>query len=279
MTLEFALKATLALAGISNFVQAAELLSIRKDWSDQKGIWRWRDLRQEYRSLSPAIYGLFSLILSEKGFLIAQAFRIVSSILLITCLWLPIAQPILTLACWITLAGALFSAIRWRGAFNGGSDAMNLVVLIPLSVAQLFGPDSEMAVRVALGYIALQSVLSYWVAGFVKIREAEWRQGKALPLFLATPQYAVPTEVVRLIQTSPYGAWVASWGVMLFELTFPVVLFTPKWAPFLLGVGFVFHFANAALLGLNRFVFAWAATYPALLVMGQILAESLQPFL
>ena len=36
----------------------------------------------------------------------------------------------------------------------------------------------------------------------------------------------------------------------------------------LLALGFTFHVVNAFVLGLNRFVWAWVATYPAILAFG-----------
>jgi hypothetical protein len=58
----------------------------------------------------------------------------------------------------------------------------------------------------------------------------------------------------------------ASWLVIVFECAFPLVLWVrPQGAALLLACGLAFHLCNALVLGLNRFLWAWLAGYPALL--------------
>ena len=60
--------------------------------------------------------------------------------------------------------------IRWRGAFNGGSDFMTLVGLTGLLIAHLVGAagQPEWGWKAGLGYVTLQTVSSYFVSGWVK---------------------------------------------------------------------------------------------------------------
>ena len=54
--------------------------------------------------------------------------------------------------------------------------------------------------------------------------------------------------------------------IILFEIAFPLVLILPwEGKLLLLSIGLLFHITNAVVLGLNRFIWAWSATYPALL--------------
>lgn len=80
---------------------------------------------------------------------------------------------------------ALLLLLRWRGAFNGGSDFMTLVGLTGLLIAHAVGAWSGMEAgwRAGLWYVALQSLTSYFVSGWVKFLRPEWRSGEALPLF------------------------------------------------------------------------------------------------
>jgi hypothetical protein len=56
----------------------------------------------------------------------------------------------------------------------------------------------------------------------------------------------------------------AAWSVIAFESLFRLaILAGPKGALVFLGIGVVFHLANAAVMGLNNFVWAFTATYPA----------------
>jgi hypothetical protein len=55
-----------------------------------------------------------------------------------------------------------------------------------------------------------------------------------------------------------------AWSVIAFESLFPLaILAGPKGALVFLGIGVMFHLANAAVMGLNNFVWAFTATYPA----------------
>ena len=150
---------------------------------------------------------------------------------------------------------------------------MNLVVALPMAIAVTLNTDSAFAV--AYAYITLQVTLSYFIAGWVKLREQEWRTGKALPLFLATPQYAVPRWISKPLSRSRILSLALSWGVILFEVTFPLAMASPRACAVALAAALLFHGVNAYILGLNRFVFAWLSAYPGVLLISQLLAHRL----
>ena len=57
-----------------------------------------------------------------------------------------------------------------------------------------------------------------------------------------------------------------TWTTLLMECTFPIVLVSgPAVASVYLLLGISFHLAISYFLGLNTFVWAWVATYPAIL--------------
>ncbi|MET0287581.1 MAG: hypothetical protein ABW352_24045 [Polyangiales bacterium] len=153
---------------------------------------------------------------------------------------------------WLALGVALLQAARFRGSYNGGSDAMTLVVLLGLALARTFSP------RLGLAYIAAQLVLSYFLAGLFKLRDPAWRDGSALPRLLAAPQYRSAALHV------PF-ARVAGYAVIVFECAFPLALLDAQAAWAFTVAGITFHVLNARVLGLNRFLWAWLAAYPALL--------------
>src|SRR5581483_232816 len=101
--------------------------------------------------------------------------------------------------------------LRWRGTYNGGSDYMTLLILLTVSAASLSG-DHPRVVSVALGYIAIQSALSYFIAGIAKIRHREWRTGEALSRLLNSPVYATP-ESARAISHNRAFCFAGSWAV------------------------------------------------------------------
>ncbi len=160
---------------------------------------------------------------------------------------------------------ALLLLLRWRGAFNGGSDFMTLVGLTGLLIAHGVGAWSGMEAgwRAGLWYVALQSLTSYFVSGWVKFLRPEWRSGEALPLFLDTGVYGplAPGSVFR----RPLVARAASWSFTIWEGCAPLVLLDLRIAALYCAVAAVFHFLVFWFFGLNRFFWAWLATFPALM--------------
>lgn len=118
------------------------------------------------------------------------------------------------------------------------------------------------------GYLALQLVLSYFISGWVKIVNPEWRNGRALQDVFSFSAYPV-SEAIRSWADRPRLLYVMSWSVMLFELFFPFTLLTQMTLIIGLLVAASFHLANAFLFGLNRFFWVWLAAYPSILWLQQ----------
>ena len=225
-----------------------EMFAIRAAYADD-GIWRWATLVKDL--------GWFRVLLGYRTFLFVLAVRLLAALLLLAGVRGAVA-PVL----WIT---TLLVSVRFLGTFNGGSDSMTMVVLSALVVAHL-GAAWPLAERGALVYVAVQSIMSYCIAGLVKLANGEWRRGRALRSFVENPQFAVPGVFVRLFQSATLSR-AASWLVIAFECAFPVVLAGPSIAAVLVFCAAAFQLGNVALFGLNRFVLAWAATWPAVLYL------------
>ncbi len=155
----------------------------------------------------------------------------------------------------------LAALVRFDGAYNGGSDRLGLLLLFCLLAARAL-PDSLWS-EVALGYLAVQLLLSYFSAGWVKFINPEWRSGRALRDVFMFSVYPV-SESLRGWQHWPRLLCGMSCGVILLEVLFPLALFDARalWLALLLAG--LFHLANAVLFGLNRFLWVWLAAYPAL---------------
>lgn len=196
--------------------------------------------------------------------------RALFAVRLILCGLLAAIDPVSTGATAVhavLIASSMVLVARLRGPLCGGSDAMWFQVQVGLFVAAL-GVWQPVFVRVGLGWIAAQSVLSYWLAGVVKLRNAGWRNGESVRQLLASDGPYVLWAPARRLALRPLVCVALAWMVMLFEFAFPLVLLVPVEARWVwLAAGLSFHLANAVLLGLNRFAWAWAATYPALLAI------------
>lgn len=244
---------SLRIAGLGAALHAVELLRSRADWAD-RGVWSWPVLRREYR---PAERRVLDPLLGERGFGWLLRAR------LALALGVTVA-PHASLVVFVLLSGLLIS-MRYRGSHNGGSDAMTTVLWLGLSVAAVASatPLGPWLVRAAAWYIALQVCASYFVAGWVKVREATWRRGETLVPFLQGSCYGAPEGWVRWLSAGR-RARCLSWALMLFELAFPLSLLDPMVCLAFMTAGVGFHLANVFTLGLNRFVWAWVATYPVL---------------
>lgn len=166
---------------------------------------------------------------------------------------------------WISLLLLMLSILilhRFQGPYNGGADRMSLLILSCLCLAK-FAPSPYWK-EVAFGYLALQLVLSYFISGWVKIKNSEWRQGQALQDVFLFSAYPV-SESLRDWDKSPRMLLLMSWTVILFELLFPLSLLSNISLTVALIIAAIFHFSNACLFGLNRFFWIWIAAYPSII--------------
>lgn len=149
---------------------------------------------------------------------------------------------------------------RFRGPYNGGADKMVLLAISCALMARLWPQASEPA----LAYLAIQLLLSYWVSGWVKLRNPDWRSGRALSEVFAVSIYPA-SEGLRGWAARSGRLRLASVGVIGFELAMPLSLVSPITLATALTCAAAFHLSNAVFFGLNRFFWAWIAAYPSLI--------------
>jgi len=174
---------------------------------------------------------------------------------------------------WVSLSLLFLSfAIlrRFQGPYNGGADRMSILMLFCLYLAQI--APTQYWKEMAVGYLALQLVLSYFISGWVKVVNPDWRSGRALRDVFQFSAYPV-SESLRNLSNSPRLLFFLSWWVILFELLFPFSLLSTHSLIIALVITASFHFANACLFGLNRFFWIWIAAYPSILWLQQRLSS------
>jgi hypothetical protein len=245
-----------ALIALAVLLQTLELLWLRRDFSAD-GIWSWALIREEFADFPMPIRWALAAALGDRSFPVFLALRCVAA-LLVPFLAPPALGGVLSFL-WLN---SLLVSARFRGTFNGGSDYMTLIVLFGTASAELVGRDTSWA-QGFVGYVAFQCCLSYFIAGLVKIKSREWRSGRAIRDFVRTSSYDAPARLRRWVG-SPSAAWAASWALMFFECCFPAALLGRSVCAAFIVAAWVFHLANVYSFGLNRFLFAWAAAYPAL---------------
>ncbi len=144
-----------------------------------------------------------------------------------------------------------------------GSDQMLWLIFAGLALVSL--ADTP-AVRTAyLWFVALQCCLSYFVAGVAKASAQGWRAGSYLVGIFQTRIYG-HAGLSALLQDHRQLATILARLVITWECVFPAVLAAP--VPIVLifiAGGAAFHVVNAYIMGLNIFVWAFLAAYPAIL--------------
>ncbi len=239
-------------------LQSIEMINLRERFS-HSGPWAWHVVKSDFEDLPRLAKNAFDFLFRDHRFLYLELTRLLVAIMLISGLVPANAQPpIYTLVLLITLLGS----IRFRGTFNGGSDSMIFILISAITVQAWFANNFTVT-RGALTYVAIHSIISYAISGFVKLKNPAWRSGLTLQLYLHNSTYDVPKVLKNMI--SKNVSIIATWLLIIFELGFALILIWPQTAPIFLVTGAAFHLGAFATFGLNRFFFAWMATYPAIL--------------
>jgi hypothetical protein len=156
--------------------------------------------------------------------------------------------------------GTLF--IRSNYGYDGADQLIWIVFVGLVAVSLIDTPPTRTAF---LWFIAVQGCLAYGVAGLAKASARGWRDGSFLVGILGTNMYG-NAKLAAYLAGKPKLVTLHSRMIVLFECSFLAVLLLPMPAVlFWLGAGVAFHVANAYVMGLNTFVWAFIATYPAML--------------
>lgn len=254
MALNLAVRAFELLLGFSLALQCIEYLRIPA----LDRVNDWAILRKEIPERPRGVRALLDVLLTPRSYRTLIVLRLALAIGLMSG-GLGLSGAVLLFVI------ALVLLLRWRGAFNGGSDFMTLVGLTGLLMAHAVGAFKGMDVgwRAGLWYVTLQSLTSYFMSGWVKLLHPSWRSGRALPQFLDTGIYGplAPDSAYR----KPWLARGISWTFTVWEGLFPLALLDVRLAALFCAVASVFHFLVFRHFGLNRFFWAWMTTYPAIL--------------
>jgi hypothetical protein len=143
-----------------------------------------------------------------------------------------------------------------------GADSQLLAITYSAMALTLLS-DTPVVASYCLYFLTLQLCCAYFAAGFHKVRSPAWRDGSALPGILSARVFGFPALGVWLGR----HRWLwrpLAWGLVLWEVSFPVILIAPRevcW--FYLACGVLFHLGTAFTMGLNKFIWAFFALYPA----------------
>jgi hypothetical protein len=160
--------------------------------------------------------------------------------------------------------------LRWRRHAGGdGAEQLSVLILLATSLAVLPSP-SDSRIQIVAIFIAAQASLAYCTAGIAKLVSQTWRDGQALPAILSTDSYGDPWAAQALL-SHPRLSYFLSWSIIVYECSFPLVVFTSGWLlTSLLAFGLFFHIGCAVLMGLNSFLWVFPATYPCIIAVAKL---------
>jgi hypothetical protein len=239
--------------------QTIELLWVYKSFRDDS-IWSWTVLRKDFEVFPKIIRIVLDLTLNYRGFIILLWFRLLLSLTLLYWLCNFPANPswVHSVSIITLFVSTVLISMRW---------AMTLVILSALSVSVLFF-NTPLIMRLCLCVIAANAILSYTIAGWVKLFQAGWRSAQTLERYFNYSNYEVPIPLRNLVKRR-WVLFIFSWSILIFECCFPLAVFNTKLSLLFLCIGFIFHIGNIYAFGLNRFLHIWMATYPAVYYFSQ----------
>jgi hypothetical protein len=149
-------------------------------------------------------------------------------------------------------------------AGKDGSDQMSTIVLVMLCVISWFPARPVIGVA-CIVFIAFQAVLSYLTAGVAKLISPHWRSGDIILGVLGTETYG-SRFMAGLLRDHTFVRRSMNYATMAFELLIFLALLLPfPWNAYFLAIPLIFHASCSVMMGLNIFIFAFAATFPPLL--------------
>jgi len=253
----YALIVIVASTGV--FIASLEVLTLKGEFED-RGLFSWDVLRTVSTATLSVGTGRPGRFISHPFFVpVVTGARALAALSLI-CFS---NNYVLSTACAFAIIGASI-VMYWRAPLGlDGSDQMSLITFVAVAIYKLFPSDVHVA-QASLWFIAIQGCLAYSVAGIAKVVSPVWRSGEAVRRILGTRTYG-SSRSASFVRGRDGVCVALSWLLMLFECTFPLALaFGETGVAVFAVLGIVFHISNAVIMGLNTFVWAFVATYPAI---------------
>ncbi|HKS47148.1 MAG TPA: hypothetical protein VJT49_18965 [Amycolatopsis sp.] len=257
--IDSALRETELIASAGIILSSLEYLCQPSEFEGKGGLLSWELWRTRYRWASGEKAKHLDRLFKPPGVHALIGLRLAAATITVTPGVNPRAKALATAYLAVTNL-----VLQIRNSYGmDGSDHMNGMVYSALAVARAFPKDQRIK-EIATLFIAAQSCLSYLSAGAAKLVSPFWRDGTAIQGIFRTRSFG-QRHLSKLLRKYPVLATAGGWATVLGEMLFPLVMVANKpTARALLGTGTAFHIGNALFMGLNRFVWAFGATYPSI---------------
>ncbi|MFT5254472.1 MAG: hypothetical protein ACI87N_003544 [Flavobacteriales bacterium] len=248
---------SIKLLSLGLIVKSLEFLYTINDFSE-KSIFSWKIIGTDYL-LHSKLNIFFKYIYSKNGMKILAVITIILSCSLLVFNsnykgYNFILSVLLTIN--------ILYYLRQIYGVDGADQMLFLITIVLLLCYLIF--NTIAIKKTGATFIAIQLLLSYFVAGIAKLVSNSWRSGSAIKGILSTNTYG--SKFTRDILTKKNRINKAiCWMVILIEIAFPVIIFIPhEYIFYFLGLGFILHLSIAIIMGLNDFIWGFIAAYPFL---------------
>lgn len=251
-------------------VSSLEYLAARRDFAPG-GLLSWQTARARYRWMNKGKgrrEKVLAAVFDRPGIEVLFGARVLAA----AALMAPGTPRHVRTAATTFLAATNYAVAARSPYGSDGSEAVLSISLTTLALGRLVGDDPKVR-EACLWFIALQSVFSYGIAGAAKAISPVWRDGTGVRDIFRTHAFG-QKHVFEVLRDRPRLARLLGATTIAGEILFPLVLVAPRRAAqALLAVGGGFHVGNAFVMGLNRFVWAFIGTYPAVAYCSRSLGE------
>jgi hypothetical protein len=254
-----ATRMVLCLACTGTAISAAEMLSVRLVNGKRSFPWRCCDLLAAMRWPLRRFRLDLACQVADSTRLVVVLIHLVAATLVVLTSALGLNHGLLLFvaaASWLFISGL-------SGVGGDGANQMSTIILVSIALAEAVGKQA--ALSLTLYFIAAQSILAYIASGFAKALSPYWRLDNIVLAVVSTSSYGSRGFASALIRF-PGIARAMTLGVIGFEILMPLTIFGPSQVRIpLLALAGMFHLGCAVTMGLNNFLWAFTATYPAVL--------------
>lgn len=151
---------------------------------------------------------------------------------------------------------------------DGGNNLMHLILfyLIFASPGTHKKPSSlwhymdNLSTNLSFYMCRIQVTLVYLTAGMLKLAGPLWTKGVALYYTMNVVEYGLPM-VAKLMSYLPILMVIATYGTVLFQISFPFMIWNRTARPLYMAIGTVLHLQISLVMGLFMFGLAMCTSY------------------
>lgn len=145
---------------------------------------------------------------------------------------------------------------------DGGNNLIHLIAfyLIFVNPNKIQSATSATITNLAVLMIKIQVALVYATAGLLKVMGPLWNKGVALYYTMGVTEYG-NTHVFQILSEFPIILAALSLGTVLFQISFPFLIWMRVWRPYIIIVGTSLHLSISLIMGLFMFGVAMCVSY------------------